>query len=357
MSYLNQNKTIVVKNIFHMLAYAFDSLNESEYTELGTETFDDVQDLYAEIISAGTARQLKQGLYREYMIANDDILTKRGTLVIPKTIDNRIKNKRQLNCDFDVYTEDNYFNRILKTTILLLIGSDKVDEKRKTRLKSLCKRLANIRAIDPQTITWSSLQFRRNSGVYQMLLTICRLALEDIMMSQEGNKRIKKIEADEKMSKLYERFIFNYYRKHYPKLHVSSSQIPWDMESTNPNMPIMQSDVTIENKEKILIIDAKLYSHTLISKRDYDKKSFISANLYQIFTYVSNKRQATEKQVSGMLLYAMTDEEITPDDSFSISGNDYSVKTLDLNREFRDIASQLDAIINQTFPDAIKATN
>ena len=156
------------------------------------------------------------------------------------------------------------------------------------------------------------------------------------------------------MSKLYERFILNYYRRHYPKLHVSSSQIPWDMECTNPNMPTMQSDVMIENKEKVLIIDAKLYSHTLMSKKDYDKKSFISANLYQIFTYVSNKSRATEKQVSGMLLYAMTDEEVTPDDSFSISGNDYSVKTLDLNQEFKNIASQLDSIISQTFPNAVK---
>lgn len=96
---------------------------------------------------------------------------------------------------------------------------------------------------------------------------------------------------------------------------------------------------------KVLIIDAKYYAHT--TQVQYDKYTLHSNNLYQIFTYVKNKDvEFGDKphEVSGMLLYARTDEAIQPDNSYMMSGNRISVKTLDLNCEFYDIAEQLNAI-------------
>lgn len=59
--------------------------------------------------------------------------------------------------------------------------------------------------------------------------------------------------------------------------------------------------------------------------------------------------------VSGMLLYARTDETIQPDNVYQMSGNQISVKTLDLNREFTDIAAQLNAIVDEHFNVAVQA--
>ena len=42
-----------------------------------------------------------------------------------------------------------------------------------------------------------------------------------------------------------------------------------------------------------------------------------------------------------MLLYAKTDEQLVPDNTFQMSGNTISVKTLDLNQDFIHIAKQL----------------
>ena len=52
-------------------------------------------------------------------------------------------------------------------------------------------------------------------------------------------------------------------------------------------------------------------------------------------------------EVSGMLLYAKTDEEIQPDGIYQMSGNQISVKTLDLNQPFEAIRAQLDAITEE----------
>lgn len=50
-----------------------------------------------------------------------------------------------------------------------------------------------------------------------------------------------------------------------------------------------------------------------------------------------------------MLLYAKTDEQLVPDNTFQMSGNTISVKTLDLNQEFIHIAKQLDDIVYNYF--------
>ena len=85
-------------------------------------------------------------------------------------------------------------------------------------------------------------------------------------------------------------------------------------------------DYLKSDSNKVLIIDAKYYAHTM--QTQYDTSTLHSANLYQIFTYVKNKEQEFKDQehtVSGMLLYARTDEEIQPDEDYRMSGNRISV--------------------------------
>ena len=115
-------------------------------------------------------------------------------------------------------------------------------------------------------------------------------------------------------------------------------------------LPVMQSDIMLTKDDTVLIIDAKYYTHT--TQTQYDVHTLHSGNLYQIFTYVKNKDTGFGDKphtVSGMLLYAATDEAIQPDNSYQMSGNKISVKTLDLNRDFLEIVAQLKAIVNENF--------
>ena len=77
-----------------------------------------------------------------------------------------------------------------------------------------------------------------------------------------------------------------------------------------------------------------------------------SGNLYKIFTYVKNKDAEFGDQphtVSGMLLYAQTDEIVQPNHVYHMSGNKITVRTLDLNQPFSQIAAQLDSIVVSHF--------
>ena len=144
-----------------------------------------------------------------------------------------------------------------------------------------------------------------------------------------------------------------YFKRHHSYLsEARAAQVKWDLSAgTEENMirflPIMWTDIFLRYKEKVLIIDTKYYRHTM--QMQYDKAALHSGNIYQIFTYVKNQDTANTGNVSDMLLYAKTEETITPDCSFVMGGNRISVKTLDLNKEFKLIAAQLDKIAEDHF--------
>ena len=73
------------------------------------------------------------------------------------------------------------------------------------------------------------------------------------------------------------------------------------------------------------------------------KQMVHSNNIYQIYAYVKNEDKHHTGNVSGMLLYAKTTEDVLPSLSVTIGGNQISARTLDLNRDFKEIACSLDA--------------
>ena len=146
-------------------------------------------------------------------------------------------------------------------------------------------------------------------------------------------------------------FILEYYRKEYSCLNARASQIHWQLdEKPDVFLPIMQSDIMLSKGDKVLIIDAKYYEKPLVTY--YGKQRMHSQNMYQIFTYVKNKEAELRNrphEVAGMLLYAKTDEEISPNSTYNMDGNRISVNTLDLNQDFSAIAMQLNQIAEQYF--------
>ena len=55
-----RDKGILIKNIYYMLAYAFRVLRQKNYENIASEEFDEVQDLFAAILTNGISQQLKQ---------------------------------------------------------------------------------------------------------------------------------------------------------------------------------------------------------------------------------------------------------------------------------------------------------
>ena len=347
-----KDKSIFIKNIYYMLSYAFTTLNQGGYENVATEEFDNLHNLFAAILAKGIGRQLKQGLYREYLNRKENAAVVRGKIDMPGTIQNRLARKRMLTCQYDELSENNLLNQILKTTVMILLRHARVDTEYKTDLKKEMLFFSNVDTIDPTAIHWSSIHFQRNNNTYRMLVSLCQLVLEGMLLTTDnGEYKLATFIDEQRMNRLYEKFILEYYAKECPQVKATASQIPWALDDNIGTMlPVMQSDIMLSQCNKVLIIDAKYYTRT--TQTQYDVHTLHSNNLYQIFTYVKNKdAEFGEKRhtVSGMLLYARTDETIQPDNVYQMSGNKISVKTLDLNRDFSEIAAQLNAIVDEHF--------
>lgn len=183
-----------------------------------------------------------------------------------------------------------------------------------------------------------------------MLMNICWFILDGMLLSTEkGFYKIASFIDDQKMHRLYEHFVLEYYRKHFPQLKVGADQIKWDIAEDENDifLPAMQTDITLKNGVKTLIIDTKYYGKAW--QTQYDANTLRSNNLYQIFTYVKNLDKESTGNVGGMLLYAKTSERISPDCDYTMGNNKISVKTLDLNLPFYLIASQLDSLAEKFF--------
>ncbi len=335
-----------------MLSYAFQTLNRSEYEDVAVEEFEDMHNLFAAILSKGIGFQLKQGLYREYLNRQENLTVMRGKINMPGTIRNRMAKKQILTCEYDKLSENNLLNQVLKTTVMLLLRHGSVKSEYKDDLKKKMLFFSDVDTIEPTSIRWSSIRFQRNNQNYRMLLSICQLIIEGMLLTTDkGDYRMTTFLDEQRMCRLYEKFILEYYTKHYPKLSVSSSQIPWSLDDGIGTMlPVMQSDIHLHMGNTVLIIDAKYYSHT--TQTQFDKHTLHSNNLYQIFTYVKNRDYDFDKKdhkVSGMLLYAKTEEEIQPNNVYQMHGNQITIRTLDLNLPFAEIAGQLDEIAESHF--------
>ena len=232
-----KDKSILINNIYHMLAYAFQTLNQENYEDVAVESFEEMYDLLAAILAKGIGVQLKQGLYREYI------------------------------------------NRQEELPVMLLLRNARVKTEYKDDLKKKMLFFSNVDMLEPTSIKWSVIRFQRNNQTYRMLISICQLIIEGMLITTDaGDYKLATFVDEQRMCRLYEKFILEYYSKHFPELSVSVSQIPWSVDDGIRTMlPVMQSDIHLQKGNTVLIIDAKYYSHT--TQTQYDKHTIHSNNM------------------------------------------------------------------------------
>lgn len=343
---------IRVQNIYYMLAYAYEYLrNTGIRTLCDSEKFRDSAELLAAILECGISNIVRRGIYKTYIGKTEAVSSLKGKTDITESVKRLTMLKQRMVCSFDEFSADNYFNRILKTTVALLLRSSDIGNGRKRSLSRLLPFFGDVQLLDPYHIVWDQTYYRNNE-YYRAVLYVCRLITDGLLQTTDGNAaRSEKFFDDKTIHYLYQKFILGYYRKNYPELRVYAKQIRWQLDDKGDDLlPEMQSDITVSDGNRTLIIDAKYYNK--VTAVNYGKRIHISSNLYQIFTYVKNFDVGGSGNVSGMLLYALPDDRERLNSVYKMHGNRISVKTIDLSLPFADISEQLDRIMADEFGES-----
>ena len=345
---MTSDKGILIRNIYYMLTYAFQDLRQNNYDDISGEEFDNILDLFSEILFRGVSFQLKRGLHKDYISESEDLTTIKGKINLNETIKLRLQRRKLISCEFDNFTEDNLYNQIIKATLSLLISSGEVKTARKRRLRSLLLFFTNVSECNLTNTKWNDIKYDRNSSAYRMLHHFCYFVVRHLLLTtQRGPYKTKSFD-EELMSRLFEKFVLSYYRKHYPQFSARPAKVEWNIdlsESTVSIIPEMRTDIMLTLPNRTLIIDTKYYGQTM---QEYMSKVTIrSNNIYQINSYVLHEDKSHSGNVDGMLLYAKTQEAICPDGQMKLNdGNTIYFRNLDLNQDFSNIKHQLDALIS-----------
>ena len=107
-------------------------------------------------------------------------------------------------------------NRIIKSTVELLLRSD-ISKARKKELRKLMVYFGDVEPIDLYTVNWN-IQYNRNNQTYRLLISICYLVVKGLLQTNsDGSTRLMDFIDEQRMCRLYEKFILEYYRKEYPE--------------------------------------------------------------------------------------------------------------------------------------------
>ena len=362
---------IPIKNIYYMLCYAWDIVDKIDNIEFGDEKFEDIYNIMAKILSIFLNSLIKRGFYKNYIVIEEDLSMLKGKIDFSKSIKTNIINQKRLICKYDILSIDILFNQIIKATLNKLINYKNIDEKLKDKLIVLNRYFIKIKDIKINNNTFKSLKFHRNNIHYKVIINICKLVHKNLILDKNTKDNSGKffiVENEEKtMHRIYEKFVLNFYKFHSKndndykkyKLKVKAKKIEWqineikeDKNSDNKDniIPNMKTDITIYNKGKCLIIDTKFYKEIL--KEHNGKKMIRASHLYQIYAYMNNINIAPNTK--GILLYADTKEENIKKEDYKIQdmqNKNFSIgiRTLDLNKEWKDIENQLNEIVKEYF--------
>ncbi len=339
---------ISIKNIYWMLAYAFNNISATENEKVNKEDFENIYELFCVILTQELSKLIKRGLYKEYITKEDELTNLKGKILIGETLKKNPSLKSKIICEFDEYSENSYLNKVIKTSAEYLIKSGKIKDKLKVKkLKNTLIYLNDVDVLDKKNINWSSIKYTKNNKAYTFAINIAHLIIDGLLTSKEdGTIDFNNYINDQEMHKLYEKFILEYYRFHYKNLRASVPQVEWNVEENSmiKLLPKMQTDITLYCEDRILIIDAKYYSNMYQNNPLFDKNTFKSNNLYQIYTYVKNQDKDKLGKVSGMLLYAKTDENDEQWAEYNMDGNKIIISNMDLSDSFHKVQLHLDSI-------------
>lgn len=343
---------IPILNIYYLLTYAWNKLEEGEKVQAGISDYDQIEDLFAKMLVNGCDRLLRRGINSDYVPRLEIYAGVKGKIDFAKSINGNTFRHGKTYCQFDDYSRDIAINQIIKATLWRLSKLAKLDQGLRKDSQLLYWKFSDVSDIELRTGTFARIRLHRNNSFYDLILKVCRIIYETTSLQEDGTFAFSDFIRDPKvMPYLFQEFVKNFYRIEFPDLRVYSPKIQWDALPVGISdvslLPQMQTDICVENEYHKTIIDTKFYADIVTHR--FERERFHAGNLYQIYSYLRNleadKSDPRNATVSGILLYPTVNEDY--DQSYEIGGHLIRVVTVDLGAHWGEIAMRLQCLLQE----------
>lgn len=335
---------VPIRNIFCMLSYV---TNMPEFIKTLSEVEDDLitYDLIVKMFNNEVATILQQGLIRDYQDHIEETGFISGRLLINESIPLIAARKPVVTCEKDDYSADMIFNQIIKSTLSNIYKTKHIPQPRRHRSFMYWEEMNAIDEVFLSREIFQRLTFNRHNIHYKRVLHIARLLYElELLSHQTGEWSLNTVDMSEsELNRLFEDFLFHFYRINKHEYQIKSERMQWYLQGNKNLLPSMLTDVSLTHRfesEKI-IVDAKFYKN--IFQTYYDKDSFHSHNMYQLFTYLMHQPEDIE-HLRGILIYPYNGENISETYKWS-NRMTIEIATVNLDNSWNEVETELMKII------------
>jgi 5-methylcytosine-specific restriction enzyme subunit McrC len=351
---------IPVRNVYYLLCYAWNWLEARNLVNIDALPGDRAENLLGKVLQDGVAHLIRRGLDRGYSAFDDEGRRLRGKLLVSETVRRSLLRYGRVACRMDELSYDVPHNRVIKAAMRALLALPGLDSSIRAALRNHCGRLHDVTDVELTPAAFRRVQLHRNVARYAFLVNVSRLVARSFMPDEKtGRRRFHPFTASEQeMGNLFEAFVRNFMRREQDVFpHVSAPKVAWDLDVETSSdaawLPEMRTDVMLTNDSQRVAIETKYYATPFQSH--HGSKKLISSHLYQLLTYVSQLNASDGPEPIGVLLYASAGENQQLE--YRLSGHRILVRSLDLNRDWKDIHTDLLRLVRHTIgrPNALHA--
>lgn len=276
---------IPIKNIYYLLSYAWDKLEEAESLNISLSDYDNALNLITRLFVARTKFLIKKGLRKSYVSLTEEYPGIKGRIEFKESLNKNHFYQGKSICTFDDFSTNIIHNQIIKSVLNRLLSFKELDDILRQEVKGCYYKFTDVDDIIISGNDLNSASIHRNNIEYDFLIKLSRLIIDNSTINEDngGYNFVDFTRNDKAMAYLFEKFVFNFYKREQSNYKVRREDISWNAIALNSSdlkfLPKMQTDISLEANHRKIIIDTKYYKQTL--SFNYSNK-IRSNNLYQI---------------------------------------------------------------------------
>jgi 5-methylcytosine-specific restriction enzyme subunit McrC len=335
-----------------MFVYAWNRLDLLDRFNSSAESAPSLVTLFASLLAEALERRKHRGISRGYVESQGEISAIRGRVDVVRSLISQSVKRGRVHCHFETYSVDTPRNRIIKTSVKRLVDSKAWDRSEfscdiRGRLVHRLIEMHDVGTIPIRRDMFRAESVGRNDAEDGLILALCELLFLIWMPTmEEGGRRLLQPDRDKAaLRAIFERFVWRFLEiqltPHGWKVQ-HNKRLDWPIETKSEGLskylPSMELDIrlTSPDGERVIVVDTKFKN--IVAKGQYVSR-FVSANIYQIYTYVHSQVQTSDRANEAILLYPAIDRHIS--EFMQLPELRLRFETIDLMLPWRDIEAAL----------------
>lgn len=214
---------------------------------------------------------VKKGIKSDYIPKEENLKFLKGKLNIGKHIKQNYIHKERFFVEFDEYSKDRVENRLIKTTLFLLLKKSK-SNKNQLQIRKFLTIFDEVSVSSSPKADFTKIKINREMKHYESTILWCKIFLANNSFSNyKGNDIAFALLFN--MNELFESYVGAYCKKHFKDVELKPSGV-YLVEKPDKKFQL-KPDIKIDEK---CILDTKW-------KVIKEEKDISQADMYQLYAY------------------------------------------------------------------------